>query len=167
LGPLAQLLGIPAGGVAINTDQWDGYTADRTELLGHLNDERITNTVFLTGDIHTAWANEVPLSAATYPRTAPVATEFVVPSVTSDNIDDFLNVPPHTVSLAAQGVLALTNRHVRWTDLDSHGYGVLDVRREQTRMDWYALSDRTVRTATSSRVASFATASGSQRLTRV
>ncbi|MQY08011.1 alkaline phosphatase D family protein [Actinomadura macrotermitis] len=166
LGPLAKLLGVPAGGFAVNADQWDGYTADRGELLGHLHDHKITNTVFLTGDIHTSWANDVPLRAGRYPATPPVATEFVVPSVTSDNIDDILRVPARTVSLAAEAVLAATNPHVRWSELDSHGYGVLDLRRERARMDWFFVSDRTRRDATATRAASFTTVSGSQRLTR-
>ncbi|GAA3211448.1 alkaline phosphatase D family protein [Actinocorallia longicatena] len=167
LGPLGQLLGIPEGGYPINGDQWDGYSADRKELLNHLHDNKITNVVFLTGDIHTSWSNEVPLDAATYPFSPSVATEFVVPSVTSDNIDDILKVPARTVSVAAEGLLSATNRHVRWAELDSHGYGVLDVRRERTRMDWFFLSDRTSRTATSARAAGFETPSGSQRLNRV
>ena len=57
----------PEGGIAINADQWDGYTADRKELLAHLGGN-IGNTVFLTGDIHTSWANDVPTSAAKYPK---------------------------------------------------------------------------------------------------
>ncbi|WP_119729853.1 alkaline phosphatase D family protein [Thermomonospora amylolytica] len=167
LGPLARLLGIPAGGYAVNPDQWDGYTADRQELLGHLHDGRIGDTVFLTGDIHTSWANDVPLTAATYPATPSVATEMVVPSVTSDNIDDFLGVPPRTLTLAAEGALALTNRHVRWSELDSHGFGVIELTAERARMDWFRLSDRTRRDATATRMASFAVASGTQRLTRL
>ncbi|RAY16608.1 alkaline phosphatase [Actinomadura craniellae] len=167
LGPLAKLLGIPQGGVPINADQWDGYTTDRRELLGHLHDERIDNTVFLTGDIHTSWANDVPLTAATYPRSPSVATEMVVPSVSSDNIDDILGVPPRTVSLLAEGLLAGTNPHVRWAELDAHGYGVIDVGTERVLMNWYALSDRTRRDATVRSLASATVASGSQRLTRL
>ncbi|HEX2314723.1 MAG TPA: alkaline phosphatase D family protein [Thermomonospora sp.] len=167
LGPLAKLLGIPSGGIAVNADQWDGYTADRQELLGHLHTGRIDNTVFLTGDIHTSWANDVPLTAATYPLTPSVATEMVVPSVTSDNIDDFLGVPPRTLTLAAEGAVRLTNRHVRWSELDSHGYGVIDVTGERVQMNFYALSDRTRADATSSLMASFAVGSGTQRLTRL
>jgi alkaline phosphatase D len=165
LGPVAKLLGIPAEGVAVNADQWDGYTADRRELLDHLHGNRITNTVFLTGDIHTTWANDVPLAAATYPLSPSVASEFVVPSVTSDNIDDILKVPPRSLSPVAESVLQVTNRHVRRVELDSHGYGVLDIRPARVRMDWYVLSDRTRRDATSSLLMSFETASGSQRIT--
>ncbi|GAA2909372.1 hypothetical protein GCM10020221_01750 [Streptomyces thioluteus] len=36
LRPLAKLLGLPGDGITVNSDQWDGYTHDRHELLGHL-----------------------------------------------------------------------------------------------------------------------------------
>ncbi|GAU68279.1 putative alkaline phosphatase [Streptomyces sp. NBRC 110611] len=166
LGPLAEVLGIPKEGLAANTDQWDGYTDDRRELLGHLSDRAIGNTVFLTGDIHMAWANDVPLRAATYPATRPVATEFVVTSVTSDNVDDYLHVAPHTVSLAGVAAIRATNRHVKWLDMDSHGYGVLDVGAERTQMDYYGISDKTDPHATSTHLRSYRTRSGSQRVER-
>ncbi|UQA96010.1 alkaline phosphatase D family protein [Streptomyces halobius] len=166
LAPLAELLGVPKEGLAVNTDQWDGYTDDRRELLGHLSDRGIDNTVFLTGDIHMAWANDVPLKAATYPVTAPVATEFVVTSVTSDNVDDFLHVAPHTVSLAGVAAIRAANRHVKWLDMDSHGYGVLDVTAERTQMDFFGISDRTDPNATSELLRSYRTRSGTQRVER-
>jgi alkaline phosphatase D len=166
LGPLTELLGIPKGGLVVNSDQWDGYAADRAELLGHLHTNKINNTVFLTGDIHTSWANEVPLKAATYPLSPSVATEFVVPSVTSNNIDEMLDVPPRTVSLAAEAGIANTNRHIRWTNLDSHGYCVLEVRREQVRMDWFYLADRRKADTSARKAVSFTCASGSQKLKR-
>ena len=64
LKPLAKLLGLPEEGVAVNTDQWDGYTDDRRELSPTCATNAIRNTVFLTGDIHMAWANDVPADAA-------------------------------------------------------------------------------------------------------
>ncbi|WP_037897261.1 alkaline phosphatase D family protein [Streptomyces sp. NRRL S-920] len=167
LKPLAKLLGLPQEGIAINVDQWDGYTDDRRELISHLRDNDIRNTVFLTGDIHMAWANDVPAKAATYPLSASAATEFVVTSVSSDNIDDLLGVAPHTVSLAAATTLRAANRHVKWLDMDSHGYGVLDVTAERSQMDYYALSDRTDPDATSSWVRSYRTLSGTQKVERV
>ncbi|WP_407286167.1 alkaline phosphatase D family protein [Streptomyces sp. BP-8] len=166
LGPLAEILGIPKEGLAANTDQWDGYTDDRHELLSHLSDRGIDNTVFLTGDIHMAWANEVPLKAATYPATRPVATEFVVTSVTSDNVDDFLHVAPHTVSLAGVAAIRAANRHVKWLDMDSHGYGVLDVSAERTQMDYFGISDKTDPQATSTHLRSYRTRTGSRQIER-
>ncbi|MFC9176016.1 MULTISPECIES: alkaline phosphatase [Streptomyces] len=167
LGPLTGLLGLPKEGLAVNVDQWDGYTDDRRELIAHLRERGITDTVFLTGDIHMAWASEVPVRAATYPLSPSAATEFVVTSVTSDNLDDILRVAPQTVSLAAAAAVRTANRHVKWVDMDSHGYGVLDVTAEQAQMDYYVLSDKTAEDASSAWSRSYRTRRGTQRVERV
>ncbi|PBC71957.1 alkaline phosphatase D [Streptomyces sp. TLI_235] len=167
LRPIAKLLGLPGEGLAINTDQWDGYTHDRRELLGHLKDNGIGNTVFLTGDIHSAWAADVPNEAATYPASGSVATEFVVTSVSSDNIDDFLKVAPQTLSLVAAAAIQAANRHIKWVDLDSHGYGVLDITPQAVQMDYYILSDRTRKDATTKWTRSYRSRTGTQQVERV
>ncbi|MFG2756311.1 alkaline phosphatase D family protein [Streptomyces wuyuanensis] len=167
LGPIAELLGLPKEGLAVNVDQWDGYTDDRKELLKHLTDRGIKNTVFLTGDIHMAWANDVPVKAATYPLSQSAATEFVVTSVSSDNLDDILRVAPGTVSLVAATAVKAANRHVKWLDMDRHGYGVLDVTAERSQMDFYILSDKTRQDATASWARSYRTLNGTQKVERV
>ncbi|WP_175407540.1 alkaline phosphatase [Streptomyces sp. TRM64462] len=167
LKPLAELLGLPGGGLAVNVDQWDGYTDDRKELLAHLTDRAIRNTVFLTGDIHMAWANDVPVTAATYPKSPSAATEFVVTSVTSDNLDDILHVPANTASYVASAAIKAANSHVHWIDMDHHGYGVLDVTAERSQMDYYILSDRRDPAATSKWTRSYRTLSGTQKVERV
>ncbi|MFE7096461.1 alkaline phosphatase D family protein [Streptomyces erythrochromogenes] len=166
LAPLTKLLGLPEGGIAISTDQWDGYTDDRKELLGHLKDRNIKNTVFLTGDIHMAWANEVPVNMATYPGSGTAATEFVVTSVTSDNLDDILHVLPDTVSLVAESAIKAANWHVKWLDMDAHGYGVLDVTPERSQMDYYVISDKRRPDATSAWSRSYRTLNGTQKVER-
>ncbi|MER7826917.1 alkaline phosphatase D family protein [Streptomyces sp. NPDC096097] len=167
LKPLAKLLGLPEGGLAINVDQWDGYTDDRKELLGHLKDRGIKNTVFLTGDIHMAWANEVPMNMATYPGSGTAATEFVVTSVTSDNLDDMLHVLPDTLSLVAESAIKAANWHVKWLDMDAHGYGVLDVTAERSQMDYFVVSDKRQQGATSAWSRSYRTLNGTQKVERV
>ncbi|MFE2279252.1 alkaline phosphatase D family protein [Streptomyces sp. NPDC059454] len=166
LKPLAKLLGLPQEGLALNTDQWDGYTDDRRELLAHLRTNAVRNTVFLTGDIHMAWANDVPVNAGTYPLSASAATEFVVTSVTSDNLDDLVKVPEGTVSALASPLIRAANRHVHWVDTDRHGYGVLDVTAERAQMDYYVLSSRTEADATSEWARSYRTRSGTQKVER-
>ncbi|MEV4945821.1 alkaline phosphatase D family protein [Streptomyces sp. NPDC053755] len=167
LGPVAELLGLPKEGLAVNVDQWDGYTDDRKELLAHLTGRSIRNTVFLTGDIHMAWANDVPVKAATYPLSQSAATEFVVTSVTSDNLDDLLHVAPGTVSVVAAGAIKAANRHVKWVDMDHHGYGVLDVTAERSQMDYYTVSDKASPDATAAWARSYRTRNGTQRVERV
>ncbi|MFE2417794.1 alkaline phosphatase D family protein [Streptomyces hokutonensis] len=166
LKPLAKLLDLPQDGIGVNTDQWDGYTDDRRELLAHLRSNAIGNTVFLTGDIHMSWANDVPVDAGTYPLSASAATEFVITSVTSDNLDDIVKVPEGTVSALAAPLIQLANRHVHWVDTDRHGYGVLDITADRAQMDYYVLSDRTSATATSSWERSYRTRSGTQKVER-
>ncbi|MGP3685390.1 alkaline phosphatase D family protein [Streptomyces sp. IBSNAI002] len=166
LGPLAKLLGLPEGGIAVNVDQWDGYTDDRKELLRHLKDRGVKNTVFLTGDIHMAWANEVPVNMATYPGSGTAATEFVVTSVTSDNLDDILHVPADTASLVAESAVRAANWHVKWVDMDAHGYGVLDVTAERSQMDYYVVSDKRRQDATAAWSRSYRTLNGTQKVER-
>ncbi|MFF8834624.1 alkaline phosphatase D family protein [Streptomyces sp. NPDC015130] len=167
LEPLAELMGLPKEGLAVNVDQWDGFTDDRKELIGHLTSRAIRNTVFLTGDIHMAWANDVPVKAATYPLSASAATEFVVTSVSSDNLDDMLNVAPGTLSVVAAGAVKAANRHVKWVDMDHHGYGVLDVTSEHSQMDYYTVSDKADPAATTAWARSYRTKNGTQRVERV
>nr|WP_119611971.1 alkaline phosphatase D family protein [Streptomyces acidiscabies] len=164
--PLAKLLGLPEEGIALNTDQWDGYTDDRRELLAHLRSNAISNTVFLTGDIHMAWANDVPVDAGTYPLSPSAATEFVVTSITSDNLDDLTNAPEGVISALASPVIRAANRHVQWIDTDRHGYGVLDITPARAQMDYYTLSDKTKQNATSSWSRSYRTLAGTQKVER-
>ncbi|MFF7183220.1 alkaline phosphatase D family protein [Streptomyces sp. NPDC008121] len=167
LSPIVEMLGLPKDGLAVNTDQWDGYTSDRRELLAHISGQGVSNTVFLTGDIHMAWANDVPLDAATYPVSPSVATEFVVTSVTADNLDDTLHVPAHSVSLLANAAIRSSNSHVKWLDMDSHGYAILDVTEAHAQMDYYAISDKTRRDASAELVASHRTLAGTHAVAQV
>ncbi|CRK52957.1 Phospholipase D [Rhodococcus sp. RD6.2] len=161
---LTDMVGLPDSGIPFNADQWDGYTADRRRLFDAIAGDAVTDTVFLTGDIHCSWGAELPLNAAAQPAGVTVGTEFVVPSVTSPNIDDSLGVPPRSTSPAVEAALQTTNRHLRYVELDSHGYGVLDVDASRAQMDWCFLTDPTDPGAGVRVGASFATPHGSQRL---
>ncbi|MET7392196.1 alkaline phosphatase D family protein [Dactylosporangium sp. NPDC005572] len=164
LGPIGKLLGIPSNGFAINTDQWDGYNADRDELVNHLRAHSVRDTVFITGDIHTSWANELVTRST---AGSPTAVEFVVPSVTSDNVDDFVGLPPGWAGPIAASIVRAANPHVKWAELEGHGYGVLEVRPEACRMEWYHVRDRKDRNTTATRVKAYRVATGISRLTAV
>lgn len=123
-------------------DSWDGYTADRTELLTHIRDAEIDNVVFLTGDIHTSWAAEVPTDAMTYPVTPSVAVEMVGPSVTSDNLDEIAGTPPRTSSIPLEVGTRAENPYVQYVELDSHGYCVVDADEQRLHVDWFYVNDK-------------------------
>ncbi|WP_072738265.1 alkaline phosphatase D family protein [Rhodococcus triatomae] len=137
---LTELLGVPASGVPVNVDQWDGYQADRRRLFESLAATG-RDTVFLTGDIHTSWSADLPLEPAHYPAGPTVGTEMVVPSVTSNNFDEILHTPPRTTSVAIEAALQGVNRHLTYVELDSHGFGVFEVTAEAAQMDWYFVDD--------------------------
>ena len=158
---------LPSEGVAYNVDQWDGYTADRAAVFAHLADNGVTDTVFLTGDIHTTWACDLPLDAGLYPASRSVGVELVGPSVTSDNVDDILRTPPRTASLAVEDAIRATNRHVRHVELDSHGYAVLDLTPAAARMEWFYLNDRTARDSAAYSAAVAEVPAGTQRVASV
>jgi alkaline phosphatase D len=119
-------------GIVVNNDQWDGYPAERDSLFGHLATNNIDNAVVLTGDIHTAWANDLPLAGydgATGANSAGV--EFVTTSVTS---------PGLPLSFGLQ-IIQAANPHIKYANLSSHGFLMLDLTPERAQSDYYNLSD--------------------------
>jgi alkaline phosphatase D len=154
----------PEDGMPYNVDQWDGYPAERARVLGHLRDRGITDAVFLTGDIHSAWACDLPYDAATYPVGDSAGVEFVCTSVTSNNLDDITGTPPRTSSLTVEAALQTSNRHVRYLNFDDHGYSVFDVTPARAQMDYYVIGDRADRNAGSTWTASWATRSGTSKV---
>jgi alkaline phosphatase D len=166
--PVNDIVGLlPPDGAPYNVDQWDGYTDDRRELFRHIRDHDIKDTVFLTGDIHSAWACDLPYDASLYPLGESAGVEFVCTSVTSNNLKDILGSRPRTASLAVEAVIQLANRHVRYLNFDDHGYSVLDVTPARAQMDWFVIGDRRERRARASWTASWATRSGTNKAIRV
>ncbi|MDP6909107.1 MAG: alkaline phosphatase D family protein [Flavobacteriales bacterium] len=120
------------GGPA-NMDQWDGYRPDRNKVIDHVMDGGIEDVVFLTGDVHTTWANDVPILNGGYdPETGAGSAfvEFVVPGITSGGLD--LPVPSVIVSTF--------NPHVKYLEVSLRGYGVLTVTPEKADMQWFHIS---------------------------
>ena len=116
--------------------------------------------------LHEALVAPIPKGGYAYPLSESAATEFVVTSVTSDNLDDIVKVPEGVVSAVAAPLIRAANRHVHWVDTDRHGYGVLDLTAERAQMDYYVLSDRTKASATSKWARSYRTRSGTQKVER-
>ena len=135
LGSLGQS-GVPSEGVALAADTWDGYEAERERLLGFLRARPVQDVVVLTGDLHASLASD--LSEDPYdPLLPPVAVEVVTPSVTSSNFDEALGVPPRTTSLAIEAALLAQNPGLRYAELDSNGYVLLDVTAERVQAEWW------------------------------
>ncbi len=133
-------------GAPVNSDQWDGYATERAEIQNHLRSNNLKNAVVLTGDIHTSWANDVPGSGYNSSTGANSdAVEFVCTSVTSGNSP--ISIP--------SGIISTANPHMKFIDLVSHGYLLVDVNRNRVQTDYMFLSTITSKTFTSSRAKSF------------
>jgi len=169
IDPIADVTGLlPKDGAAINTDQWDGYTDDRREVLSHINSRGVRDTVFLTGDIHSAWACDLPTDPATYPAVdTSVAVEFVCTSITSNNLKDITGSPARTTSIPIEEGIKSTNRHVKYLNFDDHGFSILDITSARTQMDYFIIGDRADKNTGLTWTASWKTLSGTGKVVAV
>lgn len=109
-----------------NTDQWDGFPAERNRFYDLVEAEGVDNLVVLTGDLHTSWANDLEDSLH-----GSIGVEFVTPSVTSPSV----GLP------LGESLLQYENPHVRFLDLWQHGYMVIGLDHHQATCDWYFVND--------------------------
>lgn len=156
LGQQVMMAPLLAFGVPVNADQWDGYQAERTELLNFIVDNNIDNVVVLTGDIHTSWAMDLPLSgyiASTGANSA--AVEFVTTSVTSPGFPIGVGV----------SLIQSFNPHIKWVDLTKKGYLILDVDAQRTQAEWYHMVDITTPNSAESFARAFYVNHGERKVT--
>ena len=151
--------------LALNMDQWDGYPEARQSILDVLKAYRISNNVVLTGDIHTSWAMEIfEDSANGYTNNErirvgekPLAVEFITPSVTSPGLSE-----PVADPLAS--LIPTMNPHMKYVELKSHGFMVVDVTHQKVTCDWWFVDTIDSPTYKARLANSLYTTSKSQRL---
>ena len=140
-------------------DIWDGYPVERQKIMDYLEAKEMKNVVFLTGDFHSAFAFEVtanPTLSTTYnPETSEgaVAVEFVTPSITSSNFDEYttryrsrkfeecLNKPCGGFPFFNR---TNPNPHIKFADLDRHGFMILDITAEAVQSNFYFVERRDI-----------------------
>lgn len=152
-----------AGIQGATLDAWNGYPAERRQLLGFIDSAAIEDVVILTGSYHVSLAFEVspePVlisfadsgedvtpSYTTNPAYDPatgagaLAVEFATPSITSNNFDENFG---EVVALASETfvnqnvpLIGNPNPHLKFADLDRHGYYLLDIKTDSTQANWY------------------------------
>ncbi|MEX2449501.1 MAG: alkaline phosphatase D family protein [Rhodospirillales bacterium] len=73
----------PKGGVArYNMDKWDGYRADRNDLLRFIGERNIADVIALSGDVHTNFAGDLKYDFDD-PSSKTVGSEFIGTSIAS------------------------------------------------------------------------------------
>jgi alkaline phosphatase D len=143
------------GNLLLNPDQWDGYPGERRRLLELLAAHGRQSPVVLAGDLHSSWATELPHGSA---------VELVTPAVSAPSMAEMLLAPvPGLAELAARW-FRLQNRGVRFSEINGHGYLVVELDRDRLRAEWWHVDQVRHPGAAQRCVAAFQTTAGSGRL---
>ncbi|MBJ7331579.1 MAG: alkaline phosphatase D family protein [Solirubrobacteraceae bacterium] len=150
IGTQVMIMSLDASpGWPLNTDAWDGYGAERAELIDHLEREGIEDVTFLAGDIHTFFAGSVSRTGRARNTVAgrshgAFATEFVCGSITSPGISDRFasnERDRRAVSRTIDGLVLANNPHMAYSNQAYKGYGLLTASSQELRVEYRAARD--------------------------
>jgi alkaline phosphatase D len=128
-----------------NTDQWDGYPAQRDRVFDFIARERIRNLVILAGDAHSSWAFDVPRNPWNGYQAAngagSLAVELVTPAISS---------PPPPMFTSASGsdaaaALRVAFPHLKYLEGAHRGFVVVELTRDRMTANWLFSPDVRVR----------------------
>jgi len=121
---MVMALDLPANQYA-NPDQWDGYAAERREILDHFKARGVRNLAVVSGDIHTIFAGNLTNTGRI--SGSPVGVEFGGGSVSSTGIPEAVNIPPAVL----EGLVPGFDPHIKFVDFVHRGYGVITAGRDE------------------------------------
>jgi alkaline phosphatase D len=107
-------------------DAWDGYPLARKRLLTDVVESELSNPVFLTGDWHSTFANDLKVNFKD-PGSPVVAAEFVTPAITMGG--DGTPYGPY------YGPMIRFNPHIKYYEGDKRGYFVATVTPREMQLD--------------------------------
>jgi alkaline phosphatase D len=110
-----------APGSGVNEDQWDGYAAERREILEFVNAKGVKNLVSLCGDIHAFFAGTATTDGSD--NSAKACAEFVGGSATSHGLPEETGLDATSIANLIKGL----DKHIAFTDLVNRGYSILEV----------------------------------------
>lgn len=127
--------------IAFNSDQWDGYPSERKKFFKMVNDNHINNLVVLTGDIHSAWASDLPFGTTPYNMhtgAGSAGVEFVTTAVTSPAIP-LTGILGNIAEDAFARLVGDNNPHVKHNNFVDRGFLIIDFSPEKTQSDFYTI----------------------------
>jgi alkaline phosphatase D len=126
----------PEAGIYAPNEAWDDYLRERRDLLVHLADHGITDTVFASAHTHVFITSELRIDDR--PGSGPVAVDFCTGSLTADpdpRIAYFpdlpLEVAEEVLEVAERWVIANNGPSMRHFNLVEQGYTVVEVTPEE------------------------------------
>lgn len=109
---------------ALPYDRWEGYGAERNEILNFIRDNEIDNVLFLTTDNHANLINEVFID--NFADSEPIADEFITGPIATNTLERSILALFGPEGLAAFNQI-LTIVGVDCRDLDAYSYGLVEV----------------------------------------
>lgn len=125
-------------------DAWDGYRASRARVLNHIEQNKIDNTIILSGDSHANWVSDLahPNDTTNYdPVTGKGAlgVEFAGTAVTSTSPFG-AGVAPAAAD-AISRVLVANNTDLQWSEGSFRGFFLLTVSPSTLTATYYAMNN--------------------------
>jgi alkaline phosphatase D len=128
---------------AMSMDAWDGYRASRARIQQGWVDRAVRNPVVLTGDVHSAWANNLKADYANA-SSPTIGTELVCTSISSGGNGSGSTTIPN----------ASANPHIRF-HIDRCGYVRTTITAAHIAADFRSVTTVTEHGATAATVRSF------------
>lgn len=147
-----------------NLDAWDGYMAEREELLTTLRNHG-ANLIVLSGDTHNGWAHELNTLGADQGLSALAGAEFATPSVSSPGMEGFLGLSgnPERRARYEKGLTTLVD-NLRYVNAGERGYVLVTFTPERAVSEWRYLNTITATDYQVSRIDRLQVLAGDPRL---
>jgi alkaline phosphatase D len=153
-------------------DNWEAYPTQRAMILDTIAKYQLPGVVIASGDSHASWVFDVAKQPVLYPlqqfnylpqpnpyqpgiggydpntRAGTLAVEFCVPSVSSPNFDEAIGfiqtaILEQVLNQPATPPNPVYNPHLKFTDLDRHGYYILNIKPDTVQADYYHMASIT------------------------
>ncbi|KAM0755248.1 hypothetical protein T439DRAFT_322289 [Meredithblackwellia eburnea MCA 4105] len=157
------------GAVDFNQDAWEGYRYQRDQILKYIEEEKINNTVILSGDSHATWISDLKRENGTYNATTgagSLGVEFAGSAVSSPSSYGY---GPRYTDAIYRGIAAnLTKASptLQFAEGQLRGYIELTITPQNVTGDVFGFYDQTTRNTNVTHVASYTTVKNSNKLSR-
>lgn len=162
------LAGAQQGGVPFDVDAWDGYQSNKNRTLNHLYSNNIGNNVFLSGDSHASWVNDLvwngekPYNEDT--GAGAIGVEFAGSAISSP-CPYGANITLPTANAFSKW-LTEHNEQLQWSDLYYRGYYELHITHDEVTANYFGMPTLLTRNPYEISLANFTVKNGANKLTR-
>ena len=111
-------------------------------MFRHIRNHQVGDALFVTGDIHSGWACELPYDPASYPARRLRRRRVRLLLGDLQQPQGHHRLAAADASLAVEAAILANNRHIKYLNFDDHGFSVLDITSQRAQMDWFVIGDR-------------------------